>query len=59
MPLYEYKCESCGQEKEILRHMDEADDPVPCPVCNKPMKRKISLTSFILVGGGWAADGYK
>ena len=64
MPIYEYKCPSCGKVIEILQSLD---DPAPrCPKgCKKSshptgvkMKRLISQTSFVLKGGGWYKDGY-
>lgn len=60
MPIYEYQCEEedCEERVEMIRKHAEADDPVECPKCSKPMKRSISQTSFSLKGGGWASDGY-
>lgn len=58
MPVYEYKCPHCDDRVEVLqKHSD------PEPVCrrcgSKPkMDKQVSLTSFRLVGSGWAADGY-
>ena len=54
MPLYEYRCEECGKEVELLQSRDE--EPPCC--CGEVMKRLISKSSFRLVGSGWAKDGY-
>ena len=57
MPMYEYVCTPCKEEKEELQGYD---DPAPkCKKCGKLMKRKISQTSFHLKGGGWYKDGYQ
>ena len=57
MPMYEYICQPCKEEKEELQGYD---DPAPkCKKCEKAMKRKISKTSFQLKGGGWYKDGYQ
>jgi putative FmdB family regulatory protein len=59
MPLYEYRCESCGEKEEKLEGFD-APTEHDCASCGKPlaMHRQISLTSFTLAGGGWEAQGY-
>ena len=53
MPIYEYRCQSCGEELEKLQRM--SDDPLKdCPACGKPdLKRLISAAGFRLKGGGW------
>ncbi|MGC9971241.1 MAG: zinc ribbon domain-containing protein [Bryobacteraceae bacterium] len=33
MPLYEYRCPSCGATYEQLRRMQDADAGVACPKC--------------------------
>lgn len=61
MPIYEYKCRGCGHESEHLQKMDDPPPPCEtegCPAHGEPLERKVSKTSFELVGGGWAKDGY-
>jgi putative FmdB family regulatory protein len=59
MPLYEYRCEACGEKEEKLEGFS-APTEHDCALCGKPqgMQRQISLTSFTLAGGGWEAQGY-
>ena len=59
MPLYEYRCESCGETEEKLERVG-APAEHDCPRCKKPkaMHRKVSRTSFTLAGGGWYGQGY-
>ena len=59
MPLYEYRCESCGEKEEKLESFS-APTQHDCARCGAPlgMLRQISLTSFTLAGGGWHAQGY-
>jgi putative FmdB family regulatory protein len=59
MPLYEYRCETCGELEEKLEGF-EAPTEHDCPQCGASagMRRKVSLTSFTLAGGGWMAQGY-
>jgi len=59
MPLYEYRCETCGENEEKLEHFD-APMAHDCAKCGAAagMQRQISQTSFTLAGGGWMAQGY-
>ena len=58
MPLYEYICENCDEELEVLQKItDEA--LTHCPHCNKDsLRKKTSRSAFHLKGGGWYKDGY-
>lgn len=58
MPIYEYKCRDCGETFEQRRSMNQRDNPAKCLKCNKEAVRVVSRTAFMLLGGGWAADGY-
>lgn len=54
MPLYEYKCDACGEQREVLQRL--SDGPPEC--CGNPMKKQISRSSFSLKGEGWYKDHY-
>jgi putative FmdB family regulatory protein len=57
MPIYEYRCPSCGAEFE--RKMKISDPNPPCPSCDAPEVRKlVSRSSFQLKGSGWYSDHY-
>jgi putative FmdB family regulatory protein len=59
MPIYEYRCESCGHELEVLQKMS---DPVlaECPECKQEsLKKMISAVGFRLKGGGWYETDFK
>ena len=50
MPIYAYRCESCGHSKDILRKMS---DPVltTCPACGADSYRKqVTAAGFQLKG---------
>lgn len=56
MPIYEYRCDRCG-EFEVTQRITEpalAD----CPTCSGPVARLISATSFQLKGSGWYVTDY-
>ena len=57
MPIYDYHCKACDKTAE---HLARYGDPTPkCASCGGPTLRALPRrTSFILKGGGWAADGY-
>ncbi len=59
MPIYEYQCQSCGNEVEVIQKV--SDDPLKdCPVCNKPdLKKKVSAAAFRLSGSGWYETDFK
>jgi putative FmdB family regulatory protein len=57
MPIYEYRCQSCGHRFEKLVKMSA---PTPeCPECGADEAKKlVSASGFILKGGGWYKDHY-
>ena len=59
MPIYEYRCTSCGHEKEVLQKL--SDPPLTeCPACGKSTLRKlVSAAGFHLKGSGWYATDFK
>jgi putative FmdB family regulatory protein len=59
MPIYEYRCQSCGHELEAMQKMSEAA-LTDCPDCGKPeLKKLISAAGFQLKGTGWYATDFK
>ena len=41
MPLYEYRCQACGDDFEILRGLHEKDEDVKCPQCGEKKAEKL------------------
>jgi putative FmdB family regulatory protein len=59
MPIYEYRCESCGEELEKLQRMTD-DKLVDCPACGEAsLKRLVSAAAFRLKGSGWYETDFK
>jgi putative FmdB family regulatory protein len=56
MPIYEYRCEQCGDFEEMQRITDPALER--CPRCRRKVRRLISSTSFQLKGSGWYVTDY-
>jgi len=59
MPIYEYRCDACGFQKE---HLQKISDPLltTCPDCGKESYSKmLSAAGFQLKGSGWYATDFK
>ena len=63
VPIYEYTCNSCGNEFDKLRPVTRMDDAAPCPGCEGDSSRRLSVfavyssgsdgeTAAVLGGGG-------
>jgi putative FmdB family regulatory protein len=59
MPVYTYRCESCGVQFE--RHQSFQDAPLKtCPECRKKsLKKVITPTRIIFKGSGFYATDHK
>lgn len=59
MPIYEYQCEACGHQEEVIQKI--SDKPLTkCPECGKnKMKKLVSSTAFQLKGEGWYVTDFK
>jgi len=59
MPIYAYKCESCGNALDVLQKMSDAPLEI-CPACGKPsFKKQLTAAGFQLKGSGWYATDFK
>lgn len=59
MPIYEYRCDACGAQKEHLQKMNSAL-LTTCPSCGHDGYRKLlSAAGFQLKGSGWYATDFK
>jgi len=56
MPIYEYRCEQCG-EFEVMQKIT-GPPLAKCPTCRSKVTKLISNTSFQLKGTGWYATDY-
>ncbi|MEY2621706.1 MAG: hypothetical protein RIT26_1526 [Pseudomonadota bacterium] len=59
MPIYAYKCESCGHAKDILQKISDA--PLrDCPVCGQStFAKQLTAAGFQLKGSGWYATDFR
>jgi putative FmdB family regulatory protein len=57
MPIYEYKCDNCGEVFEVRQRF--SDKPVGVhDKCGGPVHRLLSAPSFQFKGSGWYATDY-
>ncbi|MDW5443845.1 FmdB family zinc ribbon protein [Polaromonas sp. SM01] len=59
MPIYAYKCESCGHSKDVLQKMSDAP-LTDCPQCGAPaFKKQLTAAGFQLKGSGWYVTDFR
>ncbi len=58
MPIYEYKCDNCGEQFEILQKVSERS-LTECILCHDgSVKKLMSVSSFVLKGAGFYVNDY-
>ncbi|WP_277189498.1 FmdB family zinc ribbon protein [Caballeronia sp. BR00000012568055] len=59
MPIYAYRCESCGFEKDVLRKLSDAP-LTQCPECGKDtFSKQVTAAGFQLKGSGWYVTDFR
>ncbi len=59
MPIYAYKCESCGHAKDVLQKVSDAP-LTECPACGAAtFSKQLTAAGFQLKGSGWYATDFK
>jgi len=59
MPIYAYRCESCGFGKDVLQKMSDAP-LTQCPECGTDAFRKqVTAAGFQLKGSGWYVTDFR
>jgi putative FmdB family regulatory protein len=59
MPIYEYRCTSCGHQQEFLQKVSDAPVTI-CTACGKATFAKmLTAAGFQLKGSGWYATDFK
>ncbi|MCW7537287.1 zinc ribbon domain-containing protein [Aquabacterium sp. A7-Y] len=59
MPIYAYRCESCGHAQDVLQKIS---DPVltECPQCKaSAFKKQVTAAGFQLKGSGWYVTDFR
>ncbi|MBL0943094.1 MAG: zinc ribbon domain-containing protein [Hydrogenophaga sp.] len=59
MPIYAYKCGSCGHAKDVLQKISDAP-LTQCPACGADAFRKqVTAAGFQLKGSGWYVTDFR
>lgn len=59
MPIYAYRCSSCGHAKDVLQKMSDAPLST-CPACGaETFSKQVTAAGFQLKGSGWYATDFK
>lgn len=59
MPIYAYKCASCGFVQDEMQKISDAPLSV-CPSCGKAdYAKQVTAPGFALKGSGWYATDFK
>lgn len=59
MPIYSYKCGSCGFKKDVLQKMSDAPLHV-CPSCGADaFAKQVTAAGFRLKGTGWYVTDFR
>jgi len=59
MPIYAYKCTSCGFVQDEMQKISDAPLSV-CPSCGKAdYAKQVTAPGFALKGSGWYATDFK
>tara|TARA_B100001027_G_C16232389_1_gene315270 strand:+ start:534 stop:758 length:225 start_codon:yes stop_codon:yes gene_type:complete len=59
MPIYEYQCQSCGHQFDVIQKVSD-EKLTTCPKCNeKKLKKLVTSAGFKLKGTGWYETDFK
>ena len=59
MPIYAYKCGSCGHAKDVLQKISDAP-LTDCPACGAgAFTKQITAAGFQLKGSGWYVTDFR
>ena len=59
MPIYAYRCSTCGHAKDVLQKMSDPQLRT-CPACGaEAFTKQVTAAGFQLKGSGWYATDFK
>ena len=57
MPIYGYRCRTCGHEFEVLQKMSDAP-PKACPKCSGQLAKIVYPAGVVYKGSGYYSTDY-
>ena len=59
MPIYAYRCSTCGHAKDVLQKMSDRV-LTDCPECSNPtFVKQVTAAGFQLKGSGWYVTDFR
>jgi len=59
MPIYAYRCGTCGHAKDVLQKISDAPLTV-CPACGaQTFAKQVTAAGFQLKGSGWYVTAFR
>lgn len=59
MPIYAYRCDSCGARKDVLQKVSDAA-LTTCPECGaESFRKELTAPAFQLKGSGWYVTDFR
>jgi putative FmdB family regulatory protein len=59
MPIYAYRCASCGHAKDVLQKISDAP-LTTCPACGaEAFSKQLTAAGFQLKGSGWYVTDFR
>lgn len=59
MPIYAYRCEACGFQKDVLQKLSDAP-LTQCPSCGQTsFAKQVTAAGFQLKGSGWYVTDFR
>lgn len=59
MPIYAYRCDSCGARKDVLQKVSDAP-LTSCPECGaESFHKELTAPAFQLKGSGWYVTDFR
>jgi len=58
MPIYEYRCQTCGEEfDKLIRSLSQVPQEMTCPKCQSKEVQRVMSAPVVHTGGGKGGSG--
>ncbi len=52
MPIYDYRCDTCGKTYDVFHKVREVEEDIICPACNSTKHTRLLSAPNVAVSGG-------